>query len=710
MEHDRMPKIAENPRAGLRTGLALFLLCLACFSLTLSHRYYGYEWATLEKAREILFKPLSDIVTPAGLMDVLAYVPAEIAGSVLFSPMNYYARDFFSLHTLPFMSALICLIFYYLARDLYQSSRIAVHLTLILALATMIWPYSKTGMEIQHSLWALFALWMLIRWRLSGRELFLVAAGAGAGLLTLTKVYGFVSSGVFGLWLLLDLILSRRERRGFSFRLLLLFTVPLVLCASLMFVQNRLLYGSWLLGARYDAGYEARRIPVWQALWGFLFSSGKSIFIYNPPLVLAVLMAPHFRRRFPRPAGLIVMLIVSGLVFHSLLWIWTDETWGPRKLHYLIAPALLPVGILLESSWSRREIRRRLLTAAVVVGVYVQILGVSVSYDTHPVILMRNNRSSLEYIRYNPRLSHTTVNHAVFFSSLSRIFTGEPGTFVYNPTYFLTVTPRHPEDPIIEKLAEWSYLDFWFVERRTPARGGFHMAAGTRRWLTALLVLLPVAAFLLSLALSRDDGGSRQLLRIPSFRRALILAVIFWTAAVLYNRAWVRERRKFEAKIPATLDMAIGDVLKDELILGEGWRGREWMKNPDDPKFEVPFRWTAAHKAQLHIPCLPGTDHTLQLDIYWVFPVRISVWANGTKIGYVRGRPNDSGKPVFTIPASVIGDDPVCDITIECHEMHVPARVDPVKFQDRSILGVMVHGLRLTRMGSDSSKNTKIKQ
>ena len=673
--------------------LCLFLIIFFVFSLTLSYRPYGYEDVTLENFRSLFYLQRLSSLTVGGILDIFSYLPMEWVNLVFAGVQDYDLRDFISLHTLPLMTALLCLVFYFTALELYRTVRVALGASLLLAFTSMVWPYSKMGMEIQHALWSLMAFLMLVRWEKKRRRRDLVLCGLFAGMILLTKVYGFVMAGIFVLYLLWDGRSSPEQRKKLPLNLVL-FLAALLPCVILFFIQNRLRFGAWLLGSRYNLEYEAKTIPIWQPIFGFLLSSGKSVFIYNPPLVVALCFIPSFFRRFRGLRTFYILAFGLGLLFHSLLWIWTDETWGPRKLFYLVPLGMLPLGLLVEHFRDLSFLKRLAVIFIILLGVFVQLLGIGFSYESQPVLLHSLNLSSLENLRYQPRFSHTTINYSLLESTIDKYLVGESHYFLYEPTFFGTVAPTYPPAMVGASLKPYSRFDFWFLDYRPSRDGDLRLSQGLRIYFSFLMMIIPVL-FLGIYMLVRKKEGERDFWYKKGVAWVLLLFILIsMSLMVVYNRAYARELESFTDVTQESYNIAIGNDLADEYILWGGWRNSEWMNDPADPDFEIPFRWTNQPESYLYFPSRPYHAYRLTLDITWVFPTPLSIWVNDHRIGYLKGRKNDSKSPCFEIPQNVVGDNRICEVIIQNHKLHVPMDVDPEKYHDRSTLGVMVSGVK----------------
>lgn len=118
--------------------------------------------------------------------------------------------------------------------------------------------------------------------------------------------------------------------------------------------------------------------PIWVGLYGLLLSPGKSVFLYAPPLVLAVVAAPAFVRRHRHASLLFVVTPLVYLAVFGSKGVWHGGGWGPR---YLV-PAL-PLVACLALPVVEHIVRRpagwlRLAASAVLLlGIGVQLLGVA---------------------------------------------------------------------------------------------------------------------------------------------------------------------------------------------------------------------------------------------------------------------------------------------------------------------------------------------
>jgi hypothetical protein len=163
-------------------------------------------------------------------------------------------------------------------------------------------------------------------------------------------------------------------------------------------------------GNALATGYTVRETfstPIWVGVAGFLFSPGKSIFVYTPIFLLLVVWAPRFIRRFPSFSAMLGAIIALHLGIYGAWWVWWGAwAWGPR----FIVP-ILPLIALFLVEGIATERNPLVRGVAVVLGglsVAIQGLGLAVDHTIYLVQLMPQNPRpdtlTLYDLRYSPIL------------------------------------------------------------------------------------------------------------------------------------------------------------------------------------------------------------------------------------------------------------------------------------------------------------------
>jgi len=176
-------------------------------------------------------------------------------------------------------------------------------------------------------------------------------------------------------------VLVRDRKEGWSAAIAI--TVAAGFGVSLLLLRNAYLHGS-----AFEFGYPSVaeggkalntfETPLVIGLVGFLLSPGKSIFLFSPPILLAL---AGVSRLWRRDRGLAVVAVATPLVY--LLFFATYTQWeggysyGPRYLVPALALLGLGVGPALEGASSGL---RRLAVGLFIAGFLVQAIGLTMSF------------------------------------------------------------------------------------------------------------------------------------------------------------------------------------------------------------------------------------------------------------------------------------------------------------------------------------------
>lgn len=214
--------------------------------------------------------------------------------------------------------------------------------------------------------------------------------GLGAGALYALAVLTRLDSLAVAPPLFLIAALPRPEpgESGSSFRIesritkrrLLGFAVPLLVAGALLAYYNHVRFGT-----PFSTGYEDQTegikfsTPLPIGLHGFLFSAGRSLFVYSPILVLApVGFALMWRKD---RLSVVALLSTAGFLLLAMsLWQnWAGGwDWGPRHLFQILPMLTLALAACPWGRWWAHPAKRAVLVVLVLVSFSVQLLGVLV--------------------------------------------------------------------------------------------------------------------------------------------------------------------------------------------------------------------------------------------------------------------------------------------------------------------------------------------
>jgi len=249
--------------------------------------------------------------------------------------------------------------------------------TLLLAFATPLFAYS--GWFFSEPLTC--ALLLGAAWFLFGRSDTIplrraALGGALLGFAVLVRPTHILLAPIF-----LIAILVRQRRSGLK---------PASVAAAVIgvAVAAYLFYNYYVFGNPFQIGYptsvEAGKhvtgfeTPLWLGLFGFLFSPGKSIFLFAPPIVLALAGLPALWRRDRGLAIVATLSLPLTLGFFARYTQWEGGyCFGPRYLVPALVLLSLALGpALAEAGQSMRAVASVLFTA----GFAVQALGLATSF------------------------------------------------------------------------------------------------------------------------------------------------------------------------------------------------------------------------------------------------------------------------------------------------------------------------------------------
>jgi hypothetical protein len=191
--------------------------------------------------------------------------------------------------------------------------------------------FSEPGIALST---ALVVLGML-RWRNGGAGgPWLAGTGVGAGLLFRSDSAALLGAGLLLLPAFVPwrrLLAERRNWVGL--------VVPMLLAVAWTAWYAELRDGS-PIPAVYGGTFTT---PLLTGLYGLLLSHGKSLFVYNPFLLLAIPGAVLLWRRDRAATALLVLLAVVRPLFYARWSAWFGGvTWGPRFL----MPTAVPLSLL----------------------------------------------------------------------------------------------------------------------------------------------------------------------------------------------------------------------------------------------------------------------------------------------------------------------------------------------------------------------------
>jgi len=473
------------------TPVLIFLFAFSLFGLSTSNVLSGYEGPMFRNAQRG-FNFASWEPSVAGVGETALHMPVAFLVHLIPGHRLQSIQDLLPGLTQPLVTSVLCVFFYLLAMRIYRDRCVGVVLTIILACATMIWPYSKFGMENAQTM-GMLALLLGFYWYLDepGWKP-TVLIGLASGFLVMTKLTATLHVGLFGLAFVVMLFVGRVGNvgrtltHGVSAAAIMLFGLLIVR------LTNSARYGNEgsIVSGRYNVSSELSSEHFWNSLFGALFSPGKSIFVFSPILIVAAFLIPIFASRDRR--NLALLLIPSAvLVFVYCITsrYFIEETWGPRRLHWLVPFMLLPLGIMIQR-WSDFEKWKRAAAILIlVVSIGYQLVGVSFNYTYHTFALAYSPQYSLTQITWNPKMNAARFHVHQMKSAMSRARGDGSIPYVVDEYFVPWHEPEVLPGPAVFELDGMDHWDFWWAQHAAKfggARAFFTQASSGFLWLWLL--------------------------------------------------------------------------------------------------------------------------------------------------------------------------------------------------------------------------------
>jgi len=394
-------RIERVPR---RLVAGVFLACLGVYPLTSSSNWYhidgGYRFALTRALAErgsivLGIRPDgSPQYSKYGLVQPVIGIPFYLTGKVLGrigAPKYWGSPEFYcNLHN-AFVTAAGCCVLLWGFLRLGFTLGASLVATAAYAFATGAWPAARWyGNEPAAALLLMLFVFSLIRVvEDSTRMRDAILAGIAGGLTVLNRqAFGPLVALLllWAVWRQPGAPWDRRHRAQWA-------AIGLIVIGG---VLAALAYNHVRTGSPFRTGYEGDHgvqtfpysgepgfsSPLLVGLYGNLFSTGRSVFLYSPPVLVAVFCFGLLWRRNRAYAFAALVCSLYQLLFWSKWWSWYGGmTWGNRAL-LPVVPLLMPaVAAGWEHAQGWKDVRRWLIVGAIVAGILVQLPALAVGVE-----------------------------------------------------------------------------------------------------------------------------------------------------------------------------------------------------------------------------------------------------------------------------------------------------------------------------------------
>ena len=324
-----------------------------------------------------------------GPLPVLLDLPFIRIGKEIISP------DFLmSFQAVLLTAGLMTILFVWLRK--ICSPGMALLLTFTAAFGSMLWAYAYIGLEPKQSFFVLLAGYLgLANGRIESRKRLLLFAVV-CGLAMSMKVTGIT------MWPAIAWLIYAQFRGEWKTR----WKSALVVTAVIGAVWGAAALSWDLYWGPIGGGYNSLRNyfvdlpfrPFVSAI-ELLGSPVKGLIVHAPVLLLTIYAVPKAFRTHRDLVVFAMLLLLCTIGYLSLLRYHSDEVWGPRYLHILVAPLTLCIG----AAWPRFSLRRDIpLLVLTTMGVAIAFLGAFFYYGTRPGLMEMAGENTMEAITADP--------------------------------------------------------------------------------------------------------------------------------------------------------------------------------------------------------------------------------------------------------------------------------------------------------------------
>jgi len=304
---------------------------------------------------------------PSASVAALPFVGLGLA----LAPGTRALSQFLFSFTSGFLAAFACVLLFMTYELLGVTRRRAIAWTLVVAFATLLWPTSTSVFDqAQHAFAVMLAVYAGLRAGRGDSAGFAFLSGAAGGvLMNYQEVYVLLIPAL-GLTCMMEgeriwaFAKSRRFRA---------YVAGSTIGLAMLLLYNAVRFGSPLALAGSATGGANVYVNPLVGAAGLLFSPGKSLLLFSPPVLLAIFGWRHLyreHRTFAR--GVLLVIACHFLVIANLRFYGGDWCWGPR---YLVVTLPLVCLALPFVTWPRA-----VKGAVIALGVVIQLLGIAVDH------------------------------------------------------------------------------------------------------------------------------------------------------------------------------------------------------------------------------------------------------------------------------------------------------------------------------------------
>ncbi len=332
---------------------------------------------------------------------------------------TYFLRWWMTIFTM-MITALMVLIWIDLFQKAGLSSLSALFFGFILAFCTYLWPHGRTFFTEPLTAFCLSgAVWSFVQHKYHSKHYkWILIAGIFWAYALFTRIDTVFTAPV-ALWFLLTDEQDQRIRFSWDTKKFIIFSLPFA-----VIIISMLLYNQYRFDSLFSTGYEDQaekirfRTPLLVGLHGFLFTPGRSLFLYSPPLIFLIWGTVRIWKRIPWFCSGVILVSVCYLAAMSKWQNWAGGyDWGPRHI-FQITPflMLLAIGFFLDRHLFDHYLKKIGWILLIGLSLFIQFLGLAadavlvIKESVYSGVQQFSNVVLMQFMIYLPQFS-SPVKH-----------------------------------------------------------------------------------------------------------------------------------------------------------------------------------------------------------------------------------------------------------------------------------------------------------
>lgn len=396
-----------------------------------------------------------------GLFWALCMVPFFII-SLFLSNFLSVQPDLLGIFTVsligPCLTALILMLFFKVAHELKINSKACVYTIFLIAFGSINVYYARGPyVETLDTLLLLSIILFFQRLILTKQTNYLIGIGFFVGIAFFTKIYNVILIVPVTIGLSYLFLVEFKYKWKDLIYVFPKFFFPLSILGLLFLYSNYIRYDSL-----FFTGYGGEITPfnIFEGLGGFLYSPGKSIFLLNPGLILAVLGIKEFYFKNKALCLLILLIFLTFIIFLSNFPNWMAGPWGTRYMLPSIIIFHIPALFIIQDIVSKKQnyFAKFGFSFIIIVSLLINMPNLFIDQGRWNLIGLNTGLFKRFDITHNILYSPIRGSWYLFLSSAESFFSGKSKTISIKKK-----DSSHIENHVQISLSGYDECNIWFM-------------------------------------------------------------------------------------------------------------------------------------------------------------------------------------------------------------------------------------------------------